>query len=300
MFNRFRLYFRNNLERDLSIKMLRAYMNRPYTNFLDVNSSEVMRGINGDNAAVATMLDSYSTLFNEGLTCLMLGIMLVILNPIMALGITVLAGGLVITMVLVLKKRVGLYSVKSREAFGDRYRYSYESINGIKEIDVMKRQDRFLSKFAKASIAAADNNTKYLWIAMLPSRLTETIFISGLVVIVIISFIFANDMSLIAAQLSALGVAAVRILPSVSNMLNAMNSMVFQRPAFENAYNNLVVENIRDIELVQGNTKDKDRESTKFEHSISIENISWKYKNNLPNVLDGLSMRIKKVNQLGL
>ena len=300
MFNRYRLYFRNNLERNLSIKMLRAYINRPYTYFLDVNSSEIMRGINGDNAAVATTLDNYTILFNEGLTCLMLGIMLVILNPVMALGITVLAGGLVITMVLVLKKRVSLYAVKARDAFGDKYRYSYESVNGIKEIDVMKRQERFLSKYAKASTVAADNNTKYLWVAMLPSRLTETIFISGLVVIVIVSFIFANDMSLIAAQLSALGVAAVRILPSVSNMSNAMNSLVFQRPAFESAYNNLVEGKIKDTEVVSSSSNNDEELSATFGSTINIENISWKYRENLPNVLEDLSMTIKKGESVGL
>ncbi len=299
VFNKYRLYFRNNLERDLSIKMLKAYMNRPYTYFLNVNSSEIMRGISGDNAAVATVVDSYTTLFNEGLTCLMLGIMLVILNPIMALGITILAGGLVIIMVLVLKKRVSLYSVRAREAFGDRYRYSYESVNGIKEIDVMKRQDRFLAKFAKAATKAADNNTNYLWIAMLPSRLTETIFISGLVVLVIISYIFANDMSLIAAQLSALGVAAIRILPSVSNMSNAMNALVFQRPALGNAYNNLVEENIKNLDLATDSSGDNSEIAT-FEDSISIQNISWNYKDNLPNVLEDLSITIKKGESVGL
>ncbi len=299
MFNRYRLYFRNNLERDLSIKMLRAYMSKPYTYFLDVNSSEIMRGISGDNAAVAATLDGYTTLFNEGLTCFMLGIMLIILNPIMALGITVLAGGLVIITVIVLKKRVSEYSIKAREAFGDRYRFSYESINGIKEIDVMKRQDRFVAKFAKASKIAADNNTNYLLIAMLPSRLTETVFISGLVVIVVIAFVFAKDISLIAAQLSALGVAAVRILPSVSNMSNAVNSLVFQRPALENAYNNLVNDNIKNIQT-EIKTNDKKRVGNKgFENSIIVENITWTYREDLPNVLENLSLTIKKGESVG-
>ncbi len=300
LFNRYRLYFRNGLERDLSIKMLRSYIHRPYSFFLNVNSSEIMRGITGDNAAVAVALDAYTTLFNEGLTCFMLGIMLIILNPIMALGIMVLALGLVLVMVLVLKKRVGIYAIKAREAFGERYRYSYESVNGIKEIDVMKRQEKFLAKFARASTVAADNNTNYLWVAMLPSRLTETFFISGLVIIVVISFAFANDMSIIAAQLSALGVAAVRILPSVSNMSNAMNSLVFQRVALENAYNNLVEENIKNLNTDVETMSETKPEECGFKESIEIEEISWKYNDRLPDVLANLSMTIKKGESVGL
>ncbi len=300
LFNRYKLYFRNGLEKELSVKMLKSYIFRPYAYFLDVNSSEIIRGVTSDNAAVATTVDSFSTLFNEGLTCFMLGIMLIIINPIMALGVMILAGGLVLTMITVLKKKVSIYAERARAAFADRYRYTYESVNGIKEIEVMKRQDSFLAKFGNASSIAAENNTNYLWIAMLPSRLTETIFISGLVIIVIVAFVFANDMSMIAAQLSALGVAAIRILPSVSNISNAMNSLVFQRPALESAYDNLIREKIKDIDTKANDSDDRKETKVVFQENLNIHNISWKYKDNLPNILEGLSMTIKKGESVGL
>ena len=300
MFNRYKLFFRNGLERDLSIKMLKAYIFRPYSFFLNANSSEVMRGISSDNSAVATVVDNYCMLFNEGLTCLMLGIMLILINPLMALGILGLAGLIVFVMVLSLRKRISDYSIKARAAFADRYRYAYESTTGIKEIDVMKRQDEFLKKFAGAATVAAENNTKYLWIAMLPSRLTESIFIIGLVVIVVIAYAASKDITLIAAQLSALGVAAVRILPSISNLSGAMNSLVFQRPALENAYDNLVKNDLKntDLSLVDTDSSvltDKER----FNDTIEVENISWKYSETLPNVLSDLSIEIKRGEAVG-
>ena len=301
-FNKFKLYFRNSLERDLSVKMLKSYIHRPYTFFLNANSSEVMRGINGDNSAVATVVDNYCTLFNEGLTCLMLGVMLIILNPIMALGIIMLAGVIVLAMVLALRKKISEYSEKAREAFADRYQYSYECINGIKEIDVMKRQDLFLNKFANASYKASEYNTAYLWIAMLPSRLIETIFIGGLVLIVIISYVSASDISVIAAQLSALGVAAVRILPSISNLSNAMNSLVFQRPALESAYSNLVVNDIKSTNLDYKAFADdmKETEKVSFKDNLAIDNIVWRYSEDQECVLNNLSMCIKRGEAIGV
>lgn len=300
VFNRYKLYFRNNLERDLSVKMLQAYMNKSYSFFLNANSSEIMRGISGDNAAVATVVDNYCIIFNESLTCIMLGVMLVLLNPIMAIGILLLAGGIAVVMVVLLRKRISDCSQKAREAFADRYRYSYESVNGIKEIDVMKRQDLFLAKFSRAATVAAENNTKYLWIAMLPSRITETVFIIGIVVIVLLAYATAKDISLIAAQLSALGVAAVRILPSISNMSNSMNSLVFQRPALESAYQNLVTDKIR---LIEENDQMSNRANTKaarFEDMICVSEITWRYKDSLPDVIKNLNIKIKKGEAIGL
>lgn len=306
LFNRYKLYYRNNLERDLSIKMLKAYMSRPYSFFLKVNSSEIMRGITGDNAAVATVVDSYCTLFNEGLTCLMLGVMLVVLNPIMALGILVLAGVIVIVMVLSLRRKISECAITSREAFADRYKYSYESVAGIKEIDVMKRQNVFLKRFAKAADVAAEKNTKYLWIGMLPSRLTETVFVLGLLIIVLISYLLSDNTSVIAAQLSALGIAAIRVLPSISSLSNSMNTLVFQRPALESAYENLVKGDLKNTDIrtlmqddVMGHNIFPEKDN-RFCDSIIVDGITWRYSDNLPYVLYELSLEIKKGEAVGI
>jgi len=299
MFNRYRLVFRNCLERDLSIKMLSAYINKPYTFFLTANSSEVMRGIGSDNSAVATVVDNYCTLVNEGLTCLMLGIALVMLNPVMAIGIVGLAGSIVLVMVSLLRKKISACAVNARVAFADKYRYSYESVNGIKEINVMKRQNQFLAKFANSATVACENNTRYLWIAMLPSRLTETIFIFGLVVIVVIAYNFTDNITVIAAQLSALGVAAIRILPSMSNISNSMNSLVFNRPALESAYNNLVAGDVKN-EVVSIDESVDNSEKVGFANSIKVTDISWRYGEKLPDVIKDMSLEINRGEAIGL
>ncbi len=59
LFNYIQLRFRNGLERDLSILMLKSYLYKPYSFFLDVNSAEIMRGITGDISGVATVVDGY-------------------------------------------------------------------------------------------------------------------------------------------------------------------------------------------------------------------------------------------------
>lgn len=298
-FNRYKLMFRNRLERDLSVKMLSTYLNREYSFFINTNSSEIMRGISGDNAAVATVVDNYCVLFNEGLTCLMLGIMLVVINPLMAFGILILASGITLVMVVALRQKISECSAKAREAFANRYRYSYESINGIKEIDVMKRQNKFLLKFSSAASEAADNNTKYLWISMLPSRITETVFISGMVVIVALAYIAAKDISMIAAQLSALGVAAVRVLPSISSLSNSMNSLVFQRPALESAYDNLVNHKMKDSDINENTLSVNDDDVAVFKDSVVLNNVSWRYNSNLPFVIKNLSLKINKGESVG-
>lgn len=295
----YKLKFRNELEKDLAIKMFRAYISRPYSFFIKTNSSEIIRGINNDNAAIALVVDSYCSLFNEILTCIMLGGVLILINPVIAVCSVALASCIAFFIVVMMRKRISDCSVRARDAFALRYRTSYEPINGIKEIMVMKRQAEFLKKFEKASDDAAKANTEYQSIAALPSRSTEVVFISGLVIIVLVARSINEDTTVLMAQLSALAVAAIRLLPSISNISNSMNTLVFQRPALENAYNNIVVNNNisydqEKFEIVTSATKNS------FEEKIDISSISWKYADDLPYTLSDLSLNITKGEAIGV
>lgn len=299
LFNYFQLDFRNKMERDLSNLMLKSYIYKPYQYFLDVNSAEIMRGITGDISGVATTVDSYCALFNEGLTCILLGFLLVVINPVMAISLLLLAVGTALIMVLGLRKKTAECGEQCREAFAKRYQHAYQAVNGIKEILVMKRQKNFLRYFEEASDVACKYNTRYLWISKLPSRVIETIFISGLVFLVLLCMRGINDITVLVAQFGAVAVASVRILPSISNIANAMNSLVFQRPALENAYENITNLKKQSECLEQKRILEPSAQAV-FRDKIHIKNISWKYSDELPNVLENLDMEIRPGEAIGL
>lgn len=300
-FTVYRMSFRNRLERDLAVKMLRSYIYKPYSYFLNVNSAEIMRGITSDNAAVATVVDCYCNLVNEGLTCLMLGMVLILINPFIAICAVGLSICIALLMVLVMRKRIADCAARSRKAFADRYKTSYEPVNGIKEINVMKRQEDFLQKFEVSSEIASEANTQYQSIASLPSRTIEVVFITGLVVVVLIAYNVTDDMSVLMAQFSALAVAAMRLLPSISNISNSINSLIFQRPALESAYDNIVKSGLRDTEVSAGKKENKgDDSDVHFDDCIRADKITWRYGEDLPDVLKSLDIEIKKGEAVGL
>lgn len=298
-FNYVQLNFRNRLERDLSILMLRSYIYKPYSFFLNVNSAEIMRGITGDISGIATVVDCYCNLFNEGITCLLIGGVLVAMNPFLALCLLVLAGVTALTMVVGLRKKISECGVECRKAFAKRYQHAYQAINGIKEINVMKRQDNFLQYFDDASQVACRYNTRYLWVAKLPSRIIETIFISGLIVLVLISMKTVDNTVMLVAQFGTLAMASVRILPSISNIANAMNSLVYQRPALENAYNNIISQRSQIQQYEKSDMKGIESKAD-YNTVISVDHIQWRYEKNLPDVLKDLCLDIKPGEAIGL
>lgn len=288
--NYYQSKYRNNLEKDLNIKMLSAYMKRPYSFFVNTNSAEILRGVNGDITNVASVVDSFSNIFAEGLTCLIIGIFLVMMSPFMAISLILILVFVALAIILGFKSITGRCGEQCREAFSEKFKNLNQAIDGIKEISVTQKRDFFMDKYALSTRKAAISNTKYLWISKTPSRLIETIFISCLLIVVMASYDGGQDSIRFATELGAIGIAAVRILPSVSTLTNALNGLVFLRPSLEEAYLNIVQNDYYWTNIVSKDTIQKDS----FESVISINNISWSYGETSPFVLEHLCLEINK------
>ena len=211
----------------------------------------------------------------------------------MAFSLLIVAGATALIIILGFKKRTGKSGELCREAFSEKFKDINHAVYGIKEITVANKREYFVEQFAKAAQKAADSNTRYLWISKAPSRLLETAFIGGLLIVVAIAHNRIGNNVTFITQLGAMGIAAVRILPSISSLTNAMNSLVYLRPSLEAAYENLIeADNYQKSFEVQ---KEGDIvRQIEFTDKISVENVAWRYRKDLPWVLKGVSLEIHR------
>jgi ABC-type multidrug transport system fused ATPase/permease subunit len=290
--NYYQSNYRNRLEKDLNVKMLDSYMKRPYTFFLQTNSAELLRGVNSDITNVASVVDGYSSIIAEGLTCLVIGIFLIYMNPLMAISLLFIVGFISLIIILGFKNITGRCGEITREAFSQKFKHLNQAFNGIKEISVAQRKPYFVQQFAASAKQAADSNTIYLWISKAPSRLIETGFISSLIIVVALSYGASSNSVDFITSLGAMAIAAVRILPSISTLTNSMNGLVYMRPSLEAAYDNLMEADKYQKEIAE--LENKDIIKTDFNSEIKVNNISWRYQEDLPLVLENLDLKIKK------
>lgn len=284
--------FRNNLEKDLSVLMLRSYLSKPYLFHINTNSSEVMRGITSDISGVATVVDSFSALLSEILTCILIGFFLLTLMPFMAMTILGLAGITALLIVILFRKKIALCGNECRESFKKRYQYAYQAINGIKEINIMHRQDNFIQFYEKASSRACKANTTYLCISKVPNRIVEVVFIGSLILLASVGVSGEGQAVTYVAKLGTMAVAAMRILPAISNIANCMNSLVYNRPALEMTYSNL--KNVEIENSIISTKSDITEMRMMFNDCLCIKGLCWKYTPDGKNVLEDLSLEIKK------
>lgn len=303
--NYIQIRFRNNLERDLSVLMLDSYMKRPYTYFLEVNSGDILRGVNSDVSGVAQIVDGFFTFFSELLTFTLICVFLIYLNPVIALGLIVAISVCAVLIVFCFKGKTNRFGKKAREVFARRFEYANQAVCGIKEITVMQRRECFTRQYAEASDVAARCNTSYQFISRVPSKVIEIAFIASIVLMCTIGLGGEVNIVAVIPQLSAIAVACVRVLPSVSTMTSSINTLVYYRTTLDSSCENVkkAEEYEKWLQAYRGE-KETDNivyeEKNTFEDRISIKNIKWKYDNTTRYVLDDLSMEILKGEAVGL
>lgn len=297
--NYLQLRFRNEMGRDLSTLMLKSYLNRDYMYFVETNSSDMINGIERDSSNVEVVIGAFSILFAETLTCILLGVFLIYLHPLLAAGVLVLALVTALIIILVFKKKIAECGKKCREALSKRYQYAYQPIAGYKEISVNQRKSYFIDKFEQEADKACSYNAQYMFICKTPGRVVETVFISGLVVLVCMITLLgdgsASDQFI--TVLGAVAVAAVRILPAISNIASNMNALAYNRLSLEEAYKNVSIARSREKRMHEDEQAQESRGTEYilgFQKRLEVQNVYWKYPEGEKYVLDDVSMTINK------
>ena len=302
--DRVKIWFRNGLERDLSVLTLSSYMKRPYPYYIETNSSTIIRGTGNDIAGVSQIVDSYFSILTEILTFLFIGIFLFVVNPIIAIGIISIIVVCAVGIIYGFKGIINAAGKKARDVFAQESKCSYQAITGIKEIIVMQRRKSFIDEFSDAAESACKCNDRYQWLNRMPSRIIEFVFIGSLVILMALLSKNTDGLTMLIPQLGALAVASIRILPSMSTITSGFNTLVYYHTTLDSA-----AENIKDARNYESYLKKyAEKEDIlsediylekKFEKCLDISNIKWEYKNAHKAVLDGLNMVIQKGDAVG-
>lgn len=279
--------FRYSLQKKLSVKMLRSYMSRPYLFFVNTNSSVIIRGIGNDVGCVKDALGTIFDLSTQILTLVMIAVFLAYTDFLMAVGLLGVSVICMYVLVAVLRKKTSSLGREERIADEKVIKYSHEMLDGIKEILALRKQDKFITTYEKAFSRKGEIETKYMTFLTFPNRVIETIFMSGIVIILLIRLIQGVELTTIVPQLAAFAVGGIKMLPAMSTVSRSVTQIIFQKPGVDEAY-----ENLKNISLEEFSDR-SDEKIDKFE-KMTIEDIYWRYSDAARDVIDGLSLEIKE------
>lgn len=296
--------FQCSVQSAMSTEMLEHCTMRPYSFFLGVNSSELLTNIFNDGNNVYNILGAFMALVSESLTVLLIAIFIFATDPIMAIGLLVLAAICVYIIVFGFKKLSINSGIKHRESYRKMYQDAMQTVGGIKEIDVTGRGKYFITKFDSNRKKFRDAQIIGNFLNLIPERIVETLFISGIILVLVFRVRWGMDASSSIVTLSAFAVAGYRLLPSINKLSTNMTNLIYYQPSLEASYNNIIgarkAEDER-LKYMREHASDEEKVKDKrFEKSIKVSNVIFAYNTESPNVLNKLSLEINKGKAIAL
>lgn len=265
--------FRVNLQEYISETILTAYLYRPYSFFLDTNSSVLMRNVINDANGIMTCVTSMFQIITTVFVITFMFIFLFITDAMLAGGLCLAALASLGGTVLLLGRPLRNAGESLRVTDAACYKTCTEAFQGIKEIIVGQKENFFSNEYKKAYDRKNGFDVKKCILEYVPSRVIEVVCLSALVMLVAFKVVTGRAVSdVMIANLGAFAVAAFKLLPAVSALSSNFNSFIVQYTALISVYTNL--EESKHYFAKNGN------EEISFDKQIKIENLAFAYSKN--------------------
>ena len=279
--------------------MLEEYLNRPYEYYLNADIPTVFRTIDGDVPKVFTTLMEFIQLGTEGMVSLVLGLTLLITNPVMTLMLLFIAVGMTIIVIWVLKptlNRLGRTSQKIQSQMG---KWKLQSIYGIKDVKILNKENFFAGSFGKYSERNAKLTTNYTVLNNMPRLLIETFSICGILAYLAVCIVRSQDLTELMPQISAFAVAAMRLMPSINRINTHLTNIAFYEPSVNYVYENVDFTSYK----LKGRYEKADTvtgEPIRLEKEIRMEGITYQYPESDKPVLVDAEMTVPVGKSVGV
>ncbi|MCR5302912.1 MAG: ABC transporter ATP-binding protein/permease [Lachnospiraceae bacterium] len=289
-----------NTRRELAVLMLRSFMNRPYSFFVDNGSGVIMRGVTNDTEGVYLVLSNLFKFASEGFVIASVAIYLFLVDPFLAGGVLGIGFLCMLVIVFGVRKMLTKMAKRYRSGFAQLNKWLVQINTGIKDIMAYNRRDIFLSRYDEAYEKTNSAITRSDFASIIPERIIETSCISGIIILVLLRISSGANAAEFVPKMSVFAMGAFRLLPSISRVTGYISIFIFNRASVEAAYENIVQARTDLAKLEKETASEIDDGTLKFNDRIEIRDLVWKYSEGKSNVLDGFDLTIHKGEAIGI
>jgi ABC-type multidrug transport system fused ATPase/permease subunit len=216
--------FSNNLKADLSCKLLKAYIEAPYSFHLHVNSATLIQNLTNTTDSVSIgVMSTLLTFISNSVIVLALMLLLIKTSAIALILIAIL---LFISFALLhpTKDLLARWSEDAYKSYGEMIRVTNHGLGGLKETRIIGCESYFENQMEEQAKIFAKNSTLASAYGNLPRFVLEPLMISFLIGFTFLFVILNQGASQnLAGVLGVFALATVRLLPAVGGLISGIN-----------------------------------------------------------------------------
>ena len=285
---------------NLKKRIVDSIIYSPYEGFLNLNSGELIRIINTDANMAFNSLTTILVMFSEFVVSIMLLGAVFIIAPTITLIVAVVMFLLLTLVYLFIRPTIRKYAFEDQSSKAGANKWFLQSVNGIKDIKVMKREKFFFEKYCFYANKSVRATRIYQTLVLVPRFFVEAMCMASLFIVVGVMIYRGVELNSIIPSLTTVAMASIRLLPSVNRMANALGALSFDEPFLDKTIeciNSLSTEkNGLNIKMVSDNAV----EVPVLKNEIMFRNVSYSYPGTEKCVLLDVDFIIKKGESVGI
>jgi ABC-type bacteriocin/lantibiotic exporter with double-glycine peptidase domain len=285
--------FSSAIGTDLSISIYRRTLYQPYSTHVARNSSDVIAGITGkaNNVVGSTVLPCLTLLSSA---VMLIGIMFVLLTIDIYTAIASFGGFAFIYLILVFftKKRLAEEGLRISSESSKVLKALQEGLGGIRDVLIDGTQDIYCKIYRNADVPLRKAQANITILSICPRYGIEAL---GMVLIALLAFILANRNEGISGAIPVLGALALgaqRILPMLQQTYQSWCALRGGHSSLQDALDLLDQPLPEFVDLPPS-------PPIRFEKSIKLCGISFRYDPDTPWILNDLTLQIPKGHRIG-
>ncbi len=229
--------FSAKLNTCLSTLLLRSYLLRPYTYYLNRNTSEFLRNIFSEvylvtGGFIGTVMNGITRL----LTITGLSLLLIVVSPWIALGAGFFFAASYTGIYFLLRRKLSEAGKKRAECDNLRYKAVSEAFGTLKELKVLRREDYFVRAFEEPSQRYFRHQERAALYSSLPKHVVETLAFAGMIGVALILLHQHDGVAGALPVLGVFGVAGYRLLPAIQGFYSCFSRLRYYRESVDKVY----------------------------------------------------------------
>ncbi|WP_029231922.1 ABC transporter ATP-binding protein [Butyrivibrio sp. VCB2006] len=284
---------------DMISRVMREFLNRPYEDYLGADIPTVFRITDSDIPRVFSLVLAALSLSTELVVSTCLGIVLLFVNWQMTVLMVAVLLIMTLISVKVLKPKLNDIGRKNQETQSRIARWRIQAIYGLKDVKVLNRQDFYIRNYYESGRVGANIARDYAVLNSVPRLMIETVFMATVLLFILVYILRGGDVTLLIPQLTAFGVAAVRIMPSANRINTYITEIAYEQYSLDYVYENLT-ESMKTDKAMRAERAAIAGPELHLEDKIELRDITFKYPDADRNIFTKANMVVPKGKSIGI
>ena len=293
----FQTNFVYKIQKNISKKLFIGYLRMPYENYLQKNSSTLIKNtiIEADQFT-GTILSICHVILDLLIIVGLLSI-IIVRDPFSAIFVICSIGGIIFLFQFFSRKKIYILGKNRQESDEKRMLNLQQGLGGLKEIKIFGRENFFINKYQKYNSSSADILASVMIHRGAPKLLMESLAVISILSLVIFMLKFGSNMNDFLVSLGLFAAIAFKIFPALARLLSSLQVLKYSEPIINLMYEELV--KTHPYYNMQMSSSKFFKNSESELQDITISSLCFNHLNK-PNIINNLYLKIKSGSMIGI